>query len=148
MQAIIFIGIQATGKSTFYKANFFNSHIRISMDLLNTRNKENKFLSTCIATHSRFVVDNTNPIFADRKKYIDLAKENKYEVVGYYFYSSLNDALTRNNRRKGKARIPEVGVRGCYNKLQPPVISEGFDKLFLVEIEAGGFKISDWKNEV
>ena len=34
MEAIIFTGIQATGKSTFYKQNFFNSHVRISLDLL------------------------------------------------------------------------------------------------------------------
>ncbi|MEL6944740.1 MAG: ATP-binding protein, partial [Bacteroidota bacterium] len=36
MQAILFIGIQASGKSTFYKERFFNTHVRISMDLLNT----------------------------------------------------------------------------------------------------------------
>jgi len=42
MQIIIFIGIPASGKSSFYKELFFNSHIRISMDLLNTRNKEGK----------------------------------------------------------------------------------------------------------
>ena len=68
MQAIIFIGIQATGKSTFYKTNFFNSHIRLSMDLLNTRNKENRFLETCFHTQARFVVDNTNPTSEERKK--------------------------------------------------------------------------------
>jgi len=29
MQVIIFIGIQATGKSIFYKENFFDTHVRI-----------------------------------------------------------------------------------------------------------------------
>ncbi|MBN1315005.1 MAG: hypothetical protein JXA42_06040 [Anaerolineales bacterium] len=38
MQAVIFIGIQATGKSTFFKERFFNTHVRISLDLLKTRN--------------------------------------------------------------------------------------------------------------
>ncbi len=40
MEMIIFTGIPASGKSSFYKELFFNSHLRISMDLLNTRNKE------------------------------------------------------------------------------------------------------------
>lgn len=44
MEMIIFTGIPASGKSSFYKELFFNSHLRISMDLLNTRNKENKLM--------------------------------------------------------------------------------------------------------
>jgi len=47
MEGIIFIGIQASGKSTFYKERFFNTHVRISLDLLNTRNKENHFFDKC-----------------------------------------------------------------------------------------------------
>ncbi|MFT5618509.1 MAG: tRNA(His) 5'-end guanylyltransferase [Arenicella sp.] len=74
MQAIIFIGIQATGKSTFYVRNFLNSHVRISMDLLNTRNKENSWLETCFKSHQRFVVDNTNPTKEERAKYINSDK--------------------------------------------------------------------------
>lgn len=30
MEAIIFIGVQATGKSTFYKNKFFTTYIRIN----------------------------------------------------------------------------------------------------------------------
>jgi len=40
MELIIFIGIQATGKSEFYKRRFYNTHIRINLDMLKTRNKE------------------------------------------------------------------------------------------------------------
>lgn len=77
MEALIFCGIQATGKSTFYKERFFNSHVRISMDLLNTRHKEKRFLDMCIELQQRFVVDNTNPTIADRQRYILLpAKQN------------------------------------------------------------------------
>lgn len=148
MQAIIFIGIQATGKSTFYKTNFFNSHVRISMDLLNTRNKERKFLETCFETQTQFVVDNTNPSVADRKKYIDRAKENKYEVVGYYFSSSLKEALRRNQLRTGKEKIPEAGIRGCLRRLEMPQKVEGFDKLYFVKLSKDGFIVTDWKDEI
>ncbi|WPQ66349.1 hypothetical protein SIO70_15935 [Chitinophaga sancti] len=67
MEAIIFCGIQASGKSTFYSEHFFNSHARISLDLLNTRNREDIFLHACFSTHMPFVVDNTNPTRAERQ---------------------------------------------------------------------------------
>jgi hypothetical protein len=62
MEAVIFCGIQATGKSTFFKERFFNTHMRISLDQLNTRNKELRFIETCILTFQPFVIDNTNPM--------------------------------------------------------------------------------------
>lgn len=40
MQALIFCGIQASGKSTFYCQRLLNSHVRISLDLLRTRHRE------------------------------------------------------------------------------------------------------------
>lgn len=148
MQAIIFTGIQATGKSTFYKKHFFKSHVRISLDLLNTRNKEKQFLETCFNTHTRFVIDNTNPTREDREKYIAQAKENRYEVIGYYFSSSLEASLKRNNMRIGKEKIPEVGIRGCYSKLEIPAIEEGFDKLYFVQALDNEFDIKEWDHEV
>lgn len=148
MQAVIFTGIQATGKSSFYKEHFFNTHIRISLDLLNTKNKQSRFLQTCFDTHTKFVIDNTNPSPEDRKQFIDLSKANKYEVVGYYFKSKVSEALARNKQRTGKEKIPEVGVLSCYKRLTLPQYSEGFDKLFYVSIHNNQFLIQNWKNEV
>lgn len=34
MQAVIFTGLQASGKSAFYRERFFNTHIRINLDIL------------------------------------------------------------------------------------------------------------------
>jgi predicted kinase len=47
MEMIILYGIQASGKTTFYKENFFKSHVRLSLDQLNTRNKEQVFINAC-----------------------------------------------------------------------------------------------------
>lgn len=118
------------------------------MDLLNTRNKENKFLETCLATQCRFVVDNTNPTFAERKKYIELAKSKKYEVIGYYFHSSLEEAIERNKMRKGKEKTPDMGIKGCHGKLELPNMNEGYDKLYYVKTENMEFHIEDWKDEI
>ncbi|WP_196888221.1 AAA family ATPase [Aureivirga sp. CE67] len=148
MQAILFIGIQATGKSTFYKQNFFNSHVRISLDLLNTKNKQQKFLETCFETNTQFVVDNTNVEKERRKYFIDLAKENKYKVIGYYFKSNIQEALERNSLRKGKEKIPNVGLFSTRKKLELPNYEEGFDALYFVEIIENEFVITEWKNEI
>ena len=38
-EAVILIGIQATGKSEFYKNKFADTHMRINLDMLKTRNE-------------------------------------------------------------------------------------------------------------
>lgn len=148
MEAIIFIGIQASGKSTFYKERFFRTHMRISMDMLNTRNKEQKFLDTCYLIQQPFIIDNTNPTRQDRTKYIEQAKQNKYKVIGYYFQSKIEDSIERNTNRTGKDYIPELGIKGTFNKLEVPSYDEGFDELYYVELDKGKFIVKNWENEI
>ena len=145
MQAVIFCGIQATGKSTFYKTHFFDTHVRISLDLLRTRHRERVFLQSCLQTRQRFVVDNTNPTVSERQVYIQVAKAAGYEVIGYYFESKADEAVRRNKERTGKEYIPEKGIYGTRKRLQIPAFAEGFDALFYVRIEEpAGFYIREW----
>lgn len=144
MQAIIFIGIQASGKSSFYKENFFHSHVRISLDLLRTRHREHQFLKVCLQTSARFVVDNTNPTPQERQKYIALAQEKRYEVIGYFFRTTLSAALERNRKRTGKERIKDIGLYDCQKKLTPPSFAEGFDRLFEVTLQQNTFVVTEW----
>lgn len=148
MLAIIFIGIQGTGKSTFYKENFFNTHLRISLDLLNTRNKENALIEYALQFQQRVVIDNTNPSKQDRQRYIKRFQERKYEIIGYYFKSSIKEALQRNSQRSPKKIVPEAGVRATLNKLELPSLNEGFDKLYYVKIQNNQFIVNPWKDEV
>jgi len=148
MEAVIFCGIQATGKSTFYKERFFNSHVRISLDLLKTRHRERLFLQTCLESQQPFVIDNTNLTKAERSRYISLAKAAKYKVTCYYFQSKIAEALERNARRIGKARIPDLGIKGAYNRLELPTSDEGFDQMFYVEITDTGFQEKEWQDEI
>ena len=148
MEAVIFCGIQATGKTTFFKERFFKTHMRISLDQLNTRNKELRFIETCILTFHPFVIDNTNPSKKERAKYIAIAKTNKFKVTGYYFQSKLPDALARNNQRSGKEKIPEIGIKGTYKRLSLPSLDEGFDELYYVTAENNTFTIKEWSDEI
>ncbi len=148
MEAVLFCGIPASGKTTFFKEHFFKTHVRISLDLLKTRNRETQFLHTCLSAQQAFVVDNTNSTLQGRARYIAAAKAEGFRVKGYYFSSKLEEALSRNGRRAGKERIPEIGIRGIFNKLQIPVSEEGFDELYHVEIATPTFNVKEWKHEI
>lgn len=148
MEAVIFIGIQATGKSTFYNERFSSTHVRINLDMLKTRHREDALLEACIRARISFVVDNTNVLARERAKYIALARAAEYSICGYYFQSRLQDALRRNQQRSGKAVIPQKGVLAKYHAIQRPSYAEGFDQLYYVLINPrGGFIIREWHEE-
>jgi predicted kinase len=149
MEAIIFCGLQASGKTTYYAQHFVKTHFRISLDLLHTRNKEHIFLQACLTTGQAFVVDNTNPAPEDRRRYIEQAKAFRFRVVGYFFYTLPAAAIQRDARRAAKEQIPVPGIYGTYKKLQPLKFNEGFDELFWVEIRESHFVVTsgEWQGE-
>jgi predicted kinase len=142
MEMIILIGIPASGKTTFYLEQFFETHVRISMDLLRTRNRERNFVSACLTTQQRFVVDNTNPTRADRSRYIEAARNAKFRVIGYFFEPDPKASYERNQARSEKRRVPPAGLFGMLKRLERPSIDEGFDLLFLVHTWEGKFKVT------
>lgn len=151
MQAVIFIGIQASGKSTFCRDRFFNTHIRINLDMLKTRHREKIILQACLQAKQPFVVDNTNPTREDRARYISPAKDANFRLVGYYFESVLEDCKRRNAQRTGKARIPIPGIAATYKKLILPSYAEGFDELYSVKISEkydSAFIVEEWPDEI
>ncbi len=148
MKGVILVGLQASGKSSFYLSNFFKSHLCLSMYMLRTRHRESILFNACLESKQPVVIDNTNPTKEEREKYISRFKDHRFEVVGYYFASNLSDCLERNASREGKDRIPDVGLKGTYNKLELPEYSEGFDVLYYVTMKNGVFKVEDWKDEV
>ena len=145
-KAIILIGIQACGKSTFC-AQQLRDAVHISLDDLHTRKKETLLLSECILRGEDFVIDNTNPTRADRARYIRPAKEAGYTVIGYYFRSSIHESLARNAQRTGKARVSDIAVAATHSKLELPDPAEGFDTLYYVRMEDGGFVTATWETE-
>ncbi len=147
MQAVILIGVQATGKSTFFKERFADTHVRINLDMLLTRHREKLILEACLKAGQSFAVDNTNPSVQDRQRYIVPAKNANFEVVGYYFESRMTDTLQRNQARFGKERIPMAGIRKTFYRMQVPSLSEGFDKLYHVKLDPQGlFVVEEWQS--
>jgi predicted kinase len=148
MEAVLFVGLQGSGKSSFFKERFFSTHVRISLDLLKTRHREQRLLEVCLSTNQRFVIDNTNPTRDERGKYITAAKAARYAVVGYYFQSRVDDCQRRNHQRSDAERVSDIAIFSTAKKLERPTWDEGFDQLFYVRMEAGRFVIEEWQDEV
>ena len=143
MEAIIFIGIQGAGKSTFFKERFFDTHVRINLDMLRKRRREEILLNACLQSGQPFAVDNTNPLPADRSRYLGPARAAGFRTVAYFFDAALRDAMQRNNLRGGKQKIPAPAVAGTFKKLVPPTAAEGFDEIYTVELTPDrGFVVS------
>ena len=130
MQLIIFIGIQGAGKSTFYQQYFYNTHLRLNGDMLKTRHRERLLFEACLASKTKVVLDRTNASKASRQSFIVQAKAQRFEVVAYYFNCPLDEALVRNAQRSGKARVPDVAVKGTFRQLEVPDFAEGFARIY------------------
>lgn len=142
-QMIIFIGIQACGKTTFYEKMLAPlGYAHINLDTLHTRHQEALAIQACYEKKASFVVDNTNPELSDRQRYIPLAKENGYEIIGIFFQSILQDCLARNEKRE--RQVPAKAIPATQNKLQLPDYAEGFDRLYFAKITPDGFDITPW----
>jgi predicted kinase len=142
MEAIIFVGVQGSGKTTFYRERFFDTHVRISLDMLRTRHREQLLFGACLAAQQSFVIDNTNPLPGDRARYIGRARDAGFRVVAYFFETPLADAIRRNKQRIERQRIPVPAVAGTFRKMQAPTPDEGFDEVYTVTIpHEGGFVV-------
>ena len=142
MEAVILCGVQGSGKTTLYRDRFLETHVRVSMDLLRTRARETDLLAWCLRTHTRFVVDNTNPTAADRARYVAPAREAGFRVIGYLVEVADVQALARNAAREGRRRVPAGAVVGTGRRLLRPTPEEGFDELWhATAAPDGGWRI-------
>lgn len=136
LELIVFVGMQAAGKSTYYRAELAATHVHVSKDLMpNTRNKDVKqtqMITQALQAGRSVVVDNTNPTPAVRAPLIALGKLLGARVVAYYFETTPKIAVARNRGREGKARVPDYVIYVTARKLVPPSFEEGFDEVRVV----------------
>ena len=142
------MGLQGAGKSSFYRERFFDTHLRLSLDMLRTRHRERRLMQVCVEARQRFVVDNTNPTRAERQVYIRAARDAGFRVIGYYFRSRVEDCLRRNEGRPAGRRVPLKGLLGTAGRMELPSLAEGFDELHYVRIDENcGFVVEEWRDE-
>lgn len=145
MQAVIFIGLQGTGKSSFFLARFWRTHVRLNLDMLKTRHREALLLQACLEGQQAFVADNTSPSASERARYIEPARAAKFQITGYYFPITVAEALQRNALRVGDERVPDKAIFGTNKRLQLPAYNEGFDELYQVTLrDDAKFTVEEW----
>lgn len=148
MEAIILCGIQGTGKSTFCRERYWDSHIRINYDMLRTCHREKLLIAACIESKQSFVVDATNPTIDDRQRYIAPAKAGRFKVIGIEFKVATAIAVTRNAARTGEKKVPNVAIYTTASKLQPLSFAEGFDEIWQVRVSAEGYEMKEMPREI
>jgi len=103
MDLTILIGLQASGKSTFYRARLAATHVHVSKDLMgHNRHKarrQQELIAAALAAGQSVVVDNTTPTVEERAPLIALGHAYGAPVIGYYFESGVGASLERNKGR-------------------------------------------------
>ena len=157
-ECVIFIGLPASGKTTFYQQRFAATHRHISKDHWPTASDKDRrqaeLIRSALSQELSVVVDNTNPSIADRAPVVAMARQHGARVVGYHFTATTREAVGRNRGREGKQRVPDVAIFTKAKRLVVPTADEGFDELYAVsiledrtfdvrEIPASGARASD-----
>ncbi len=144
-ELVIFVGLQASGKSTFFRERFAADHEHVSKDLFRNNRNRNKrqkeLIEAALGAGRSVVVDNTNPSVEDRRPLLGLGREFGARIVGYYFESAVRECLARNARREGKERVPDVAIYATAKRLVPPALVEGFDELLHVRLTGSDFEV-------
>lgn len=145
MELVIFVGLQAAGKSSFYRAQFAETHALVSKDLLRNarsrRARQMALIEDALRRGESVVVDNTNPRVEDRAPLIAMGRAFGARIVGYDFEAGVPDCLRRNALRQGSARVPDVAIYATARKLDRPARAERFDAIFRVRLVEAGFEI-------
>jgi predicted kinase len=136
LELIIFVGMQASGKSTYYRTHLAATHVHVSKDLMtNARDRDKKqeqMIADALQAGRSVAVDNTNPTPLARAPLITIGRRHGARVIACFIQSTAKDAVARNRLREGKARVPDVAIYVTARKLIEPTLEEGFDEVRLI----------------
>lgn len=138
LHCIIFCGLPASGKSSFYR-NHLASHgyVHINCDTLKSLSKCKLLAKQTFGESKNTVVDNTNVKRDTRSEWIQLCKQHKVLPIIFYFKMSLEHVFHNNKFRKllpadGSSAVPDVVIYTQNKNLEPPTREEGAHSVFIV----------------
>ncbi|GAA3936764.1 hypothetical protein GCM10023085_17720 [Actinomadura viridis] len=149
MELAILIGLQASGKTTFYRRHLAGTHAHVSKDLFgrSSRRKQARqlaLIAQALEDGRDVAVDNTNPSPEEWAPLIELGRRYGARVTGYWFPPEIPGAVLRNAARPAHIRVPDAGIYATLGRLRRPRAADGFDALRVVRLDgAGGFTVTD-----
>jgi predicted kinase len=161
VELVILVGIQASGKTTFYRRHLAEGYAHVSLDRWrgqgNVRSKEHRAIMEGLRAAAQaaagvrgVVVDNTNITAQARRRYFDYAAEFAaaggcpVRLTAYFFDAALDGCLRRNQERPTDAprgspyRVPPPAIVAFRRRLERPTHQEGFHRLCRVSIDPQG----------
>ena len=146
-EVVVLVGLQASGKSTLYRARFSGTHALVSRDLFRNNRRparrQRELLAEALSRGRSVVVDTpTRPSPTAQRCWGWRASA----VRGRRASTSSPTWAPRSRaaRRDGRARVPVPAILATRKRLEPPSLAEGFDRLFEVEPDGqGSFRVRE-----
>lgn len=147
-EVAILVGLQASGKTTFFRQRLAETHVHVSKDAFrNARRRQDRqlrMITAALESGDSVAVDNTNPSREEWAPLIALARRHGARVTGYWFPPDVPGSLERNASRAAENRVPDAGLYATLKRLRRPHPADGFDELRVVRFDgAGGFTVTD-----
>jgi predicted kinase len=145
-EVVVLVGLQASGKSTFYRQRFADTHAHVSKDAFPSARRpqrtQMRLIGEALTAGRDVVVDNTNPSAAEWAPIIAAAHAHGARVTAYWFPPDLAGAMARNAERTDGSRVPDVGLYATIKILREPTTADGFDEVQTVRFDGhGGFDV-------
>ncbi|WP_175407356.1 AAA family ATPase [Streptomyces sp. TRM64462] len=143
----VLVGLQGSGKSTFYRQRLSGRYAHVSKDLFprGARKKQQRQMrqvARALAAGTSVAVDNTNPSPEEWAPLVAAARAHGATATAYWFPPDVTGSLRRNAAREGRDRVPDVGVLATVRRLREPSPRDGFDAVLEVRFDGrGGFDV-------
>ena len=130
---LILVGLPASGKTTFSK-NYLQDYLIINQDTLKTKAKCLKQTKEAIKNNiKKIAIDNTNVTKKSRNIYLELVKDNNYNIRCIIFDTPY-DICQHNNYFRyiehNKSLISKITYRTMMKYYEKPSKDEGFEKIY------------------
>lgn len=142
MEVVVLVGLPGSGKTTFYRSRFAQTHEHVSKDNFphakDREGRQRTLIAAALTAGRSVVVDNTSPRAADRRAITELAHAHGARAIAYVFDVPIATAIARNETRAGRAKVPKVAIFTVAKRLEPVTFAEGFDEIYRVSFDAAG----------
>jgi predicted kinase len=135
-ELIVFVGLPASGKTTYFRRTFADTHQHVSKDMMprsaNKDKRQRELIVEALASGRSVVVDNTNPTVASRAPLLEMARHHGARTVAIEFEAEVRECVAMNRLREGMAKVPNVAIFTAAKKFQKPSLDEGFDEVRVI----------------